>query len=342
MSDTSAQFDLVSSQYGPGVLACWILSISSAFVSWTLHSEYRKHDSLDADLIVALAYPFIAACDVLSQIANYPQEFGSEADPELAQIQHRLALQAPLSVVTLFCTFAPWMILVSQRLTIHPMNILHVMGKANVPKLVVRKRALAVSVTWFICCVACAKRYYRGPHESYDDDHLKSLGIEAYEPFIISCWKLGQGKIFSSLFYHVVFLITYSFFLAQGIGLAYPFLISILAALFHCLDWNIERTAPIILLKRITETLRTVWGLIRTNMSSYIHTQIGGFHFLAAITLLEGRPDKFPIYNPFRLSGNSISELDQAFALFTGIVIFLFWCWGAYQSRNVPGAILKY
>lgn len=341
MSDPSTQFDLVSSQYGPGVLACWILSIASAFVSWTLHAECRRQDSLDADLIVALAYPFIAACDVLSQIANYPQEFESEADPELAQMQHGLALQAPLSVVTLFCSFAPWMILVSQRLTLRPMNILHVMGKATVPKLAVRKRALAVSMTWFICCVACVKRYYRGPHESYDDDHLESLGIEASEPFIISFWKLSQGSFFSSLFYYSMFM-TYGFFLAQGISLAYPFLISILAALFHCLNWNIERTAPIISLKRITETVRTVWGLIRTNMSYYFYTQIGGFHFLAAVTLFKERPDTFPIYNPFRLSGNSISELDQAFALFTGVVVFLFWCWGAYKSRIVPGAILRY
>ncbi|KAH7019853.1 hypothetical protein EDB80DRAFT_820472 [Ilyonectria destructans] len=157
-------FGLVSSQYGPGVMGCWILSVASVFVSWTLHKDYRNSDSIDGDLFAMLWFPFIAACDVMAQVVKRPRAFQSANDPELSDMQHLAALQAPLSVVYLFCSVAPLILLVAQRRANKQMDSPGLLQITSIPKEVPLKRSLAVSITSIVCSIACVTRNIWGTH----------------------------------------------------------------------------------------------------------------------------------------------------------------------------------
>ncbi|KAH7125888.1 hypothetical protein EDB81DRAFT_910575 [Dactylonectria macrodidyma] len=332
MSGTG-QFDLVSSQYGPGTLGCWVLSVASVFISWTLHRDYRNRDSLNVDLILALAFPFIAACDVMYQVVHYPRDFESADDPELAHIQHLLSMQAPFSVIALFCDIAPWMVMNNQRGRI---------SRHRTPnKRRVQKRSTAVYMTWIICIVAWVVRYFRGPNEEDDHERLRPFGGATYRSWIMNMWILVESDhdrysatyrcfwgIGSSLY-----LLPWLFFIGQAISLACSLFASMQAALAYRLNWREGEFAsrPVSVLNAVLVAILNE-RIIRVNI---YNSMVVPHLFAIAGQFIGGDLGQYlpQLHNPFHLSGNSISELDQAFALFSGTAVFLFWCWGTYKSR---------
>lgn len=62
------RFRLVSSLYGPGNLACWLLLLFSVIVSWTINPKSKAKDSITSDLIAAVALPVVACAHFFHQM----------------------------------------------------------------------------------------------------------------------------------------------------------------------------------------------------------------------------------------------------------------------------------
>ena len=97
---TDHRYDLVSSLYGPGTTACWLLTVVACCVSWTLHLKKSHSDSIDADFIVLLTFPAVAAAHLISQVHTYPlnQELSMAAD-EVRLLQLNAAIEASLNII---------------------------------------------------------------------------------------------------------------------------------------------------------------------------------------------------------------------------------------------------
>ena len=108
------RFSRVSSLYGPGTVGCWLCTVASVFVTWTLNIDFRRRDSITSDLIAALAMPAVAASHVIfllffavpapSRIYFSRAELLSSEDPAI--IQFAAAVEAPLNLCETFAAVA--------------------------------------------------------------------------------------------------------------------------------------------------------------------------------------------------------------------------------------------
>jgi hypothetical protein len=81
---TTAHLDHISSLYGPGAVGCWLLTVVSCLISWTLPKKShglmprrgRSRDSIDNDFIATLALPVIAAGHLIAQTKRHDGDAG--------------------------------------------------------------------------------------------------------------------------------------------------------------------------------------------------------------------------------------------------------------------------
>ncbi|KAG5752159.1 hypothetical protein H9Q70_005213 [Fusarium xylarioides] len=111
------RFSLVASFYGPGNIASWLCMVVSVLTTWCLNAEYRRQDSISADLVVVLAVPGVAAGHAI-----YMLFFGSSshesilhlftsADSEV--VRHAAAAEAALDVCETFSAIAVLLVFIS-------------------------------------------------------------------------------------------------------------------------------------------------------------------------------------------------------------------------------------
>src|SRR4051812_18833480 len=109
MTDGSDRLSLVSSLYGPGSIGCWLCTIASVFVSWTLNTESRHRDSITNDFIAALAIPLVATAHLFyllfspqrtAQLGEYAHfnQASLLTSPFPIAAQYAAAVEAPLNV----------------------------------------------------------------------------------------------------------------------------------------------------------------------------------------------------------------------------------------------------
>lgn len=325
MGQPERDFGLVSSQYGPGVMGCWILCIASVFVSWTLHKDYRNSDSIDGDLFAMLWFPFIAACDVIAQVVKRPRGFQSENDLKPSDMQHLAALQAPLSVVYLFCSVARLLLFVAQQRANKQMDSPRLLQINSIPKEVPLKRSLAISVTWLVCSIACVIRNIWGITRAalYAESiasMLQQLGFQ-----LIRDWEQFSSleSILMVCSISILSVATWGLLIADLIAQAYMTLIISYPVWCRCRGRPQEE--PVIFIS---------FYQVIARQSERTARILSPFFFTEIVTWGVGVLVGMKVYNPFQVSGNSIKELDQAFALSCGIAAFAFWLRDTLQSRT--------
>ena len=111
------RFSLVASFYGPGNIASWLCMVASILNTWCLNVEYRRKDSISADLVVVLAVPGVAAGHAIYMLffsnANHEsiQHLFTSADPEV--VKRAAAAEAALDVCETFSAIAVLLVFVS-------------------------------------------------------------------------------------------------------------------------------------------------------------------------------------------------------------------------------------
>lgn len=102
------RFSLVSSLYGPGTVGCWLFTLASVFVTWTLNVDSRRRDSITNDFIAALSFPAIAAGHFFYLLFFADHSTGSlvftNTEPE--KISYAAAAEAPINVCETFAAAA--------------------------------------------------------------------------------------------------------------------------------------------------------------------------------------------------------------------------------------------
>jgi len=319
LKDDPASLSLVSSQYGPGVVACWCLSLLSVLISWTIHRKYRNSDSLDLDLLAAVSYPSVAAADAMSKLIHYPHDFSSFDDADLAEVQYIRALQAPLSVCNLFLDFGPLFFLAAQILFQDQM-LQHKQRPATLPRSLPLRRVSVIGVVWCVCAVARISRFVWfvrfGLQDSFESlDSVTLAGFTKISPGLIGVWML---------FVHVVILLNQTIHAGAATIKAMYFL------LCRHLGWPAENPS-LMSLPTLTQLPNEDWW--RT--LAFVAFPFG----LSA--WVGGAVSGLSVHRPFHISSNSLSELDQGFALFGGCAVFLFWFREALKSRTKEGVVTR-
>ena len=91
---------LVSSIYGPGSVTCWYLTITSLFITWTLHPRKRSSGSVDVDFIAVMTLPVVASAHFVTQAHNLlGQTRGASSSIDGSHAQLIAALEAPCVIV---------------------------------------------------------------------------------------------------------------------------------------------------------------------------------------------------------------------------------------------------
>jgi hypothetical protein len=71
----NTDYSLVSSFYGPGNAGCWLFTICSLFVSWTINIKTSRKDVISNDFITVLLYPTVAAGHIVYQLHRLPENY---------------------------------------------------------------------------------------------------------------------------------------------------------------------------------------------------------------------------------------------------------------------------
>ena len=106
------RFELVSSLYGPGTTGCWYLTVLSCYISLAAHPTKGTSGSIDADLIVVLTFPAVAAGHVLVQTRSFPP-FDGDAVAQSQITKLVSALEASLNVTENFVALSVILLLVA-------------------------------------------------------------------------------------------------------------------------------------------------------------------------------------------------------------------------------------
>jgi hypothetical protein len=110
MSDqVNNRFSLVASFYGPGNIISWLCTVASLLLTWCLHAQHRRKDTITTDFIFALAVPCVAAGHAIS-IIFFPAPGGPRhtieqlfTSPDDDLIRRAAAAEAALNVCETFC-----------------------------------------------------------------------------------------------------------------------------------------------------------------------------------------------------------------------------------------------
>ena len=109
----------VSSLYGPGTVTSWYLTLVSIILSWLLHPQKRRSDSIDVDLITVLTLPAVAAGHLLyllHQIRHlllqcHGAQVEFDGDAELVQMF--AAAEAPLVITNVALLMSAFLVAVA-------------------------------------------------------------------------------------------------------------------------------------------------------------------------------------------------------------------------------------
>lgn len=102
-----SRYQIVDSLYGPGTVGCWLLTLCSVLLSWTLNRRLAKDDTITYDFIATLTLPSIASAHLaylLVRLPAPPTEVVTSQDPDL--IQHAAAIEAPVNICETFSAAA--------------------------------------------------------------------------------------------------------------------------------------------------------------------------------------------------------------------------------------------
>jgi len=104
------RFALVSSLYGPGNLACWLMLLLSVVIGWTLNPKSASKDTLTNDFIAAISMPVIASAHFFDQIHRQTGSRRGVSDlfsePEWENVQMVAAIEASIAVCEDFLCWA--------------------------------------------------------------------------------------------------------------------------------------------------------------------------------------------------------------------------------------------
>ncbi|KAK2596135.1 hypothetical protein QQS21_006412 [Conoideocrella luteorostrata] len=99
----SSRYSLISSLYGPGAVGCWLFTVGSVLISWTLNPTSRVKDSIDNDCIAALSLPVVAASHLIFQVRQFPGDKSTiTTTSDEALLQHSASIEAALNVCETF------------------------------------------------------------------------------------------------------------------------------------------------------------------------------------------------------------------------------------------------
>ena len=91
---------LVSSLYGPGSVACWLLTWLSLLVTWTLHPRKQNSGSVEVDFVAYLTLVVVANGHLVSQVQNLlDQSRGTRSTIGGSRAQLVAALEAPIVIL---------------------------------------------------------------------------------------------------------------------------------------------------------------------------------------------------------------------------------------------------
>ncbi|KAF4499920.1 hypothetical protein FAGAP_3921 [Fusarium agapanthi] len=111
------RFSLVASFYGPGNIASWLCMVVSVLTTWCLNTEYRRKDSISADLVVVLAVPSVAAGHAIYMLffgySNHESILHLFTSADLEVVKHAAAAEAALDVCETFSAIAVLLVFVS-------------------------------------------------------------------------------------------------------------------------------------------------------------------------------------------------------------------------------------
>jgi hypothetical protein len=117
-TSTTTTASKVDALYGPGTLLGWYLTLAACFMSWTLHPDKRRRDSIDPDLVVSLTLPIVAVVHLISQISKLSMNqtnlrLSSENGTSDLLQETADAIEAPLVVIEAFMNIAATMVIVA-------------------------------------------------------------------------------------------------------------------------------------------------------------------------------------------------------------------------------------
>ncbi len=112
--------DNVNGFYGPGAMLGWYLTLAGCMVSWTLHPERKKKDSINADMLTFLLLPLTAAAQLFSFSRQIDERYVTvrfhtdealqaalqEQVANFCVCQRRCAIEAPAKVVFAYLNLA--------------------------------------------------------------------------------------------------------------------------------------------------------------------------------------------------------------------------------------------
>ncbi|KAJ9607768.1 hypothetical protein H2200_007846 [Cladophialophora chaetospira] len=144
--------DNVNGFHGPGAVLGWYLTLAGCMVSWALHPERKKKDSIDADMLTFLMLPLTAAAQLISLSRAVHDTYITiqyDSDAALRDIlsgqfkslsvcRKRYAIEAPATVVFAFLNLA--------MVFLYPLSATHH-----------RKRGTAIVIAILTCV---ASEYY--------------------------------------------------------------------------------------------------------------------------------------------------------------------------------------
>lgn len=146
-----ACFNSTNGFYGPGTMLGWYLTLAGCIVSWTLHPERKRKDSITTDTVVFLAFPLLAAVHMvlLSRCISgtyttieidetVSRSISLEKLASLYSCQSRLTIEPPAKVVFAYINIV--------IVVISPLSATHCL-----------KRGLAI---YFVVLVSLASEYY--------------------------------------------------------------------------------------------------------------------------------------------------------------------------------------
>jgi hypothetical protein len=117
------RFELVSSLYGPGNLACWLFLLISVLVSWTMNPSCSRKDTITNDFIAVLTLPVVAVAHFFHQVVH--QTGGSNGkrlglrdfftSPNRDDVKAVAAIEGPLTVCEDFIMWASLLYLLAAR-----------------------------------------------------------------------------------------------------------------------------------------------------------------------------------------------------------------------------------
>lgn len=101
----SDRYLLVSSFYGPGSVGCWLFTVASVVIAWTLNRRHRVKDTITNDLLATLTYPVVAAGHLLLQVRDFPGDRAAIMTDGVFT-QYTASIEASLNVCEIFATMS--------------------------------------------------------------------------------------------------------------------------------------------------------------------------------------------------------------------------------------------